>query len=95
MASSLYEPANLVDVKGSGLSTSKGVWDAPARARIRAQLDACFFTMYGLEAGDVEYVLTTFESLHRQEVSELGYFRTAELVLEAMKERPWTQSPTS
>lgn len=36
------------------------LWKEPERAELRAELDAAYFHLYGLERDDVEYVLSTF-----------------------------------
>jgi hypothetical protein len=36
------------------------IWKEQERAELRAELDAAYFILYGLERDDVEYILTTF-----------------------------------
>ncbi len=57
-------------------------WDAARRAILRAELDAAFFHLYGLDRLDTEYVLGTFPVLRDKETREHGEYRTARLVLE-------------
>jgi hypothetical protein len=42
-------------------------WDPPRRAAIRAELDAAFFHLYGLDRADTEYVLSTFPIANRND----------------------------
>jgi len=42
-------------------------WDVERRARLRAELDACFFHLYGLDRVDTEYVLGTFPIANRKD----------------------------
>lgn len=57
-------------------------WDPERRLMLRAELDAAFFLLYGLTRAEAEYVLNTFEGLHRLEEKSLAEFRTRRLVLE-------------
>lgn len=58
-------------------------WDTDRRITLRAELDAAFFHLYGVERADVEYVLETFPIVRRNEERLYGEFRTKRLVLEA------------
>lgn len=42
-------------------------WDIDRRAQLRAELDACFFHLYGLDRVDTEYVLGTFPIANRKD----------------------------
>ena len=42
-------------------------WDTERRARLRAELDACFFHLYGLDRSDTGYVLSTFPIANRND----------------------------
>jgi hypothetical protein len=63
-------------------------WDEERRVQIRAELDAAFFHMYGLDHSDVEFILDppspaeTFRVLKDNEVKRFGKYRTKDLVLE-------------
>lgn len=57
-------------------------WDRDRRALIRAELDAAFFHLYGLDHDDTAYVLDTFPILRRREEKAFGEYRTKRLVLE-------------
>jgi energy-coupling factor transporter ATP-binding protein EcfA2 len=58
-------------------------WDDSRRGHLRAELDAAFFHLYGLNRSDTEYVLNTFEVLKKGELKRLGKFDTAERILTA------------
>jgi hypothetical protein len=58
-------------------------WDEDRRALLRAELDACFFHLYGIERDDVEYIMDTFPIVARKDEAAFGEFRTKRLVLEA------------
>jgi hypothetical protein len=62
-------------------------WDEDRRALLRAELDAFFFQMYGIDShDDVDYILETFATetggLKHNEIKEHGEYRTKRLVLE-------------
>jgi len=42
-------------------------WNAARRAQLRAEIDACFFHLYGLDRADTEYVLGTFPIANRKD----------------------------
>ncbi|TCO58276.1 Eco57I restriction-modification methylase domain-containing protein [Actinocrispum wychmicini] len=61
-------------------------WDEERRAQMRAELDAYFFHLYGIERSDVDYILETFQSdsgggLKNNEIAKYGTYRTKDLVL--------------
>lgn len=61
-------------------------WNEMRRAQIRAELDAYFFHVYGIDRPDVDYIMETFQSdsgggLKNNEIAKYGIFRTKDLVL--------------
>ncbi len=60
-------------------------WDEDRRARLRAELDAYFFHLYGISRNDAEYILESFQSetggLKNNEIAKFGEYRTKRLVL--------------
>jgi len=66
------------------------------RGVLRAELDACYFHLYGIERDDAEYLLDTFPIVARHDVAELGEFRTKRHVLkryDAITKATATQEP--
>ncbi|MEX0874593.1 MAG: hypothetical protein WD646_00300 [Actinomycetota bacterium] len=57
--------------------------DADERARVRAEIDAYFFHLYGLTREDVEYVMDTFPIIKRKDEERYGEYRTTRLILDA------------
>lgn len=57
-------------------------FDEERRAVLRAELDACFFHLYGIERDDVEYIMDTFRIVRRHDEAAHGEYRTARLILE-------------
>jgi hypothetical protein len=61
-------------------------WDDDRRAQLRAELDAFFFRLYGIDdRDDVDYILETFQTetggLKHNEIKAHGEYRTKRLVL--------------
>lgn len=69
--------------EAAGFKPGVHKWNPEERARLRAELDAAYFRLYGLDRDDAEYVLSTFAGTRRRDESETGKYRTAELILEA------------
>jgi hypothetical protein len=57
-------------------------WDESRRAALRAELDAAFLLLYGLDRRAAEHVLDSFAALRDAEVSAAEEYRTKSLVLE-------------
>ena len=57
-------------------------WNDERRTMIRAELDAAYFHLYGLERDEVQHVMGTFDALQRREERQVGEFRTKRLILE-------------
>lgn len=58
-------------------------WDPERRALLRADIDAGFLHIYGLDREETEHVLDSFPIVRKYEERDLGEFRTKRLVLEA------------
>ncbi|SDD51376.1 Eco57I restriction-modification methylase domain-containing protein [Actinokineospora iranica] len=60
-------------------------WDEDRRTQMRAELDAYFFHLYGIDRPDVDYILETFQSetggLKNNEIAKYGTYRTKDLIL--------------
>lgn len=71
------------------------IWNPQRRAQLRAELDAYYAKLYGLERDELRYILDptdiygedfpseTFRVLKNKEIKEYGEYRTQRLVLEA------------
>jgi len=71
-------------------------WDVERRFGMRAELDAAFFHLYGIERDDVDYIMETFPIVKRKDEQRYGSFRTKELILDvydAMAEATRTGVP--
>lgn len=58
-------------------------WDERRRPLIRAQIDAAFFHLYGLDRRDVEHVMDSFWTVRDRDIREHGTYRTKESVVGA------------
>ncbi len=58
------------------------VWEPQRRHLLRNELDAAFFHLYGVERGDVAYIMDTFPIVRRKDEQEYGEYRTKRLILE-------------
>ncbi|WP_349269894.1 hypothetical protein MPNTM1_00403 [Mycolicibacterium parafortuitum] len=58
-------------------------WLPERRALLRADLDAGFLHIYGLERDEAEHVLDSFPVVRKYEEKDFGEYRTKRLVLEA------------
>jgi hypothetical protein len=57
-------------------------WDEERRALLRAELDAAYFHLYGIERDDVDYILDAFPIVKRKDEAKFGEYRTKRLILE-------------
>jgi hypothetical protein len=58
-------------------------WDPECRALLRADLDAAFLHVYGLNREEAGHLLDSFLVVRKYEERDLGEYRTRRLVLEA------------
>jgi hypothetical protein len=56
--------------------------DPTRRELLRAELDAAFFHLYGIERDDVDYIMDTFPIVRRKDEAAHGEYRTKRLILE-------------
>ena len=55
-------------------------WDEERRFAMRAELDAAFFHLYGIERDDVDYIMDTFRAFQNNDRARFD--RTKELILQ-------------
>lgn len=70
--------ASALDVSRLGA----GAWDVGRRFLLRAELDAAFFHLYGVERDDVDYIMETFPIVKRKDIAAHGEYRTKRVILE-------------
>jgi hypothetical protein len=68
------------------------IWKEPERAELRAELDAAYFLLYGVQRDDAEYILSTFSNTGLLPEGEGGSQQflwgpgsTGQMVLDAME----------
>jgi len=52
------------------------------RTEVRAELDAAFVHLYGIEREDIDYIMETFPIVKRKDIAAHGEYRTKRLILE-------------
>ena len=57
-------------------------WDEKRRFAMRAELDAAFFHLYGIERDDVDYIMETFPIVKRKDEQRYDSYCTKELILD-------------
>jgi hypothetical protein len=57
-------------------------WDEERRSLLRAELDAAYFHLYGIERDDVDYIMETFPIVKRHDEERFSEYRTKRLILE-------------
>jgi hypothetical protein len=60
---------------------SRAKWDPAERLDLQAQLDAAFFLLYGIKHSDVEYILSTFSGVRKENKTLLDDSNTSDRVL--------------
>lgn len=71
-------------------------WDEERRFKIRCELDAAYFHLYGIAREDVDYIMETFPIVKRKDEEKYGSYRTKELILtiyDAMQQAIETGQP--
>jgi hypothetical protein len=61
-------------------------WNSERRSLLRAELDAAYFHIYGVDRADASFVLDSFPIVRRNDEREHGHFRTKRLILERFDE---------
>jgi len=57
-------------------------WVPERREMMRAELDAAYFHLYGVERDDVDYIMDTFNVVRQKDDAAHGVYRTKRLILE-------------
>ncbi len=57
-------------------------WDTERRFELRCELDSAFFTLYGINRDEVEYIISTFPIVERRETRAHGSYRSRDRILE-------------
>ncbi|TYB36470.1 N-6 DNA methylase [Micromonospora sp. AP08] len=57
-------------------------WDPAHREFLRAELDAAYFHLYGIDRDDVAYIMDTFKVVRQKDQAAHGEYRTKRLILD-------------
>ncbi|MER7271174.1 N-6 DNA methylase [Micromonospora carbonacea] len=57
-------------------------WDGARRELLRAELDAAYFHLYGIDRDGVDYIMDTFKVVRQKDEAAHGEYRTKRLILE-------------
>jgi hypothetical protein len=60
-------------------------WNEAERAKLRAELDAAFFLLYGIERDDIDYILTTFQGIRDEDEAHGGEGPTRKAIFDALE----------
>jgi hypothetical protein len=61
-------------------------WNPERRFLLRAELDAAFFHLYGIDRDDVDYIMETFPIVRKNDEKVHGEYRTKRVILEIYDE---------
>jgi len=70
-------------------------WDPERRFRLRCELDALFFRLYGINRDDAAYIMDTFPIVARKDINRYGEYRTRRVILEIYDELAATATGVS
>lgn len=76
------ESSRTLTVDGGEIDGRPFMWNPERRAKIRAEVDASAFHIYGIPRAEVEYIMETFPIVKRKDEVEFGEYRTKRLILE-------------
>lgn len=69
--------------EAAGFREGVHLWEEPERARLRAELDAAYFHLYGLDREEVGYVLGQFQGVTKEDKAHGGPGPTRKAILDA------------
>jgi len=67
--------------EAAGFTGNVHKWESAERSKLMAELDAAFFILYGIKRDDVEYILSTFSGLKKDNESLMDNTTTTSLIL--------------
>jgi len=56
-------------------------WDPERRFRLRCELDALFFRLYGIDRDDAAYIMDTFPIVAKKDINQYSEYRTKRVIL--------------
>ena len=83
----VYTSSELQDfAENLGYDDQPFPWNDVRRFRLKCEIDAALFCIYGLGHDEIDYIMETFPIVKRDDVREFGDFRTKYLILEIYDE---------
>jgi hypothetical protein len=71
--------------KAAGFEPGIVKWKEEERGRIRAELDAAYLRLYGIDEDDIEYILGTFQGVANEDEAHDGIGPTRQRIHEALE----------
>jgi hypothetical protein len=65
-----------------GYTRQPFIWNPERRFWLRAELDALYFILYGIDKADMDYIMDTFPIVRRKDEAAYGEYRTKNAILE-------------
>lgn len=65
-----------------GFSGTAFTWNEERRLRLRCELDAAFFRLYGIKLNDLRYIMDTFRMVREKDEERFGEYLTKRLIVE-------------
>jgi hypothetical protein len=59
-------------------------WKEPERDQLRAELDAAYFRLYGIDPPDIDYILSAFQGVRNEDEAHGGIGPTRQRIAEAL-----------
>lgn len=57
------------------------IWDVENRFKLRCEIDAIYFHLYGITSQDIEYILNSFPIVKKKDEKNYGEFRTLKTII--------------
>lgn len=80
------EPPSWAETTPDGFPYSPFKWDEERRAKLRAELDAIYAHLYGLNREELDYILETFPIVKRKDIEKYGSYRTKDRIFNYYEE---------
>ncbi|MBQ9244039.1 MAG: N-6 DNA methylase [Proteobacteria bacterium] len=69
------------EIPSASIPTHATVWNPESRFKLRCELDAAFFHLYGMSREETEYILDTFPIVRDNDIKAYGTYRTKDTIL--------------
>jgi hypothetical protein len=69
-----------------GVNAEPFHWNEERRAVLRSEVDAAMFHVYGINKGDVSFIMDTFPIVRRKDEAKHGYYKTRDMIVSTFDE---------